>query len=706
MEDLRRFNDDHIEQYIESVTQRDKAFRPDGKTGHYKCPLCGSGNGPKGTGAFSLDRSTHKWKCFSCGQGGDIFDLYEKLNNVNRSEATKALLRMYGTKTGASPSAPPTISHEEEYKAQISNNSNGIDLEKRQADLKAWAEALPGSAGEAYLLGRGITKEAMQACGIGFNAWKKSIIIPLDPGGPHYVEAFIDQKTHDHRYQNSAGCTGLMFQGDLISGELVFIVESALCAISLRQAGAHALPLNGLNYGRLISQMKKQYNTPGLILCLDNDEAGGTAQQKLAEELEKAFPNLRIFDGCEMLLKENEVKDPNELLQKIGAEAFREKANEVLASAQAVIDSEKAEQEEERAERTGGAMVDEFLTRIQTERFKPIPTGWKELDESIGGGLIRQQLVLLGAPPGLGKSALAQQIFETMARNGYASVLYLNLEMARDQMMARSIVRIADEEGYKIKSSNRVLQGYSWTDEERETVYASAKIFREKVASRLTYNPEDVTPDLDTILKYIEAEAQRKEASGEMAPIVIIDYLQLISGREREDSATVIKRAVAELKKYVITHNTIVFCIIAHNRQSNKSGEASMESGRDTSALEYSADLQLALTYSLCTASGARRYEQTTGKVIAKKNPEYLSHIERRFITLKVTKGRFGGQGTEIDLVFKGEAMRYLDASSEEARMYINNLNFELAKYGAKPAQVGEFTVIDDQEAGEVFEII
>ena len=43
--------------------------------GGYVCPACKSGTGPNHSPAFSIQPNGEKWKCFSCGAGGDVFDL-------------------------------------------------------------------------------------------------------------------------------------------------------------------------------------------------------------------------------------------------------------------------------------------------------------------------------------------------------------------------------------------------------------------------------------------------------------------------------------------------------------------------------------------------------------------------------------------------------------------------------------------------------
>lgn len=276
-----------------------------------------------------------------------------------------------------------------------------------------------------------------------------------------------------------------------------------------------------------------------------------------------------------------------------------------------------------------------------------MPTGITDIDRAIGGGFIRQQIVLLGAAPGVGKTALAQWIFEGMAKAG-TSCIFLNLEMAQEQILARSISRIAARQGATLKTTD-ILQGYKWTAEQRQQVTEAAEIYRKEIAPRMIYNPQGIGSNLDAILAYINKEAQRAEAAGEAAPICVLDYLQLVTGKEREDATAAIKRAVFDLKAYAVKHNTLVFIIIAHNRESNKSGTVTMDAGRDTSALEYSADLQLALSFTHCKDEDGKKA----------KSPSQLTDDEKRFVTLTVTKGRFGGGGKTVDLYFNGETMTY-----------------------------------------------
>lgn len=298
----------------------------------------------------------------------------------------------------------------------------------------------------------------------------------------------------------------------------------------------------------------------------------------------------------------------------------------------------------QQVQKMGEQHIDEFLDAVQSTRYETIPTGITDIDAAIGGGLLRQQLVLLGAAPGVGKTALAQWIFEGMAQRGI-KCLYLNLEMSREQMIARSLARISARNGKKIKTTD-ILQGYKWNLEQREAVISAADEYKQKIAPYMVYNPDNTTANIDSIIERMEIMACNYEKMNEQAPIVVIDYLQLVSGKEREDTTETIKRSVAALKSYAIRHNTVVFVIIAHNRNSNSNGTVTMEAGRDTSALEYSADLQLGLAYTACIDD-------------RKKKPEELEQDEKREVTLVITKSRFGMSGIKVNLHFDGETMTY-----------------------------------------------
>lgn len=636
------------------LTQSRKASSGSAKM--YDCPICRSGEKGNKTGALQVGQLRGAWRvtcyagrCF--GEKGQ--DTLGALRKLMPDKSEREIFAYCGYQAGSAQSAtkPAAITPPSEPKQQEAAPMQA-EPHNFKADIDRFAAALAGSAGESYLIGRGLTRETMTRFKLGFDAQRQAVTIPYNQNGSYYGRRSVKPDA-EHKHDNLKGVSIPLFNaGALYAADTCFVVESPLCAISITQAGGAAVAISGTSgQGRLVDALKKKPTGAALILCLDNDPAG----RKATESIGAALDEMGIFclNGCTAIMgeaaegQEGYRKDPNEVLQRSGAEALHQAVKEAIEEAQRQHGMTAQEAEAERQQQTGAGMVAAFLDSVQTRRYEPIPTGIADIDHVLNGGFMRQQLILLGAAPGAGKTALAAWIFEGMARRGISCV-YLNLEMSRDQMLARSFSRMTAVNGQRINAT-RILQGYRWTDEERKAIYAAAGEYARDIAPYMQYNPDGVTANLDSILAYIEAEAQRAEQAGLKAPCIVLDYLQIVGGNPGEDSAAIIKRAVSSLKTFAVNHNSFVFVIMAHNRMANRTGEVSMEAGRDTSALEYSADLQLALTYTLCL----KRVGQT------QKTKDELTPEEKKWVTLKVTKGRFGGADTEVDLCFNGETMTY-----------------------------------------------
>lgn len=362
-------------------------------------------------------------------------------------------------------------------------------------------------------------------------------------------------------------------------------------------------------------------------------------------------------DEKDSIQQYNAVLDSKKILQA----AFAKQLNQ----------DEEEPPEDPAEQKTGEELLEDFLQTVAGREFEPIPTGIQDLDRALEGGFMRKTLVMLGAAPGMGKTALAQWIFENMAEHGQ-DVLYINLEMAREQLLARSLSRTAWKYYRADLSAIEIMRGYEWTDETKETVANAARVYREKVAPHFVYNPEGVTKSIDSILDTMKAETKRIKAQGKPAPIICIDYLQVISTSNR-DPIEGMKDAILQFKDFAKDNETVVFLIMANNRASNKTGTAELESGRDTSAIEYSGDLMLGLAYTAIedhetyntwanTQKGDVRLVEkvyTLDKVrqlkkYAYENNKPVPEVCTR-ISLKVLKNRFGQDERRANFVFDGK---------------------------------------------------
>ena len=75
------------------------------------------------------------------------------------------------------------------------------------------------------------------------------------------------------------------------------------------------------------------------------------------------------------------------------------------------------------------------ISSVKEQAIKRIPSGYKEFDRVLGGGLVPGSLVLIGGDPGIGKSTLLLQSATEMAL--YKSILYITAEESSSQVQLR-----------------------------------------------------------------------------------------------------------------------------------------------------------------------------------------------------------------------------------------------------------------------------
>ena len=77
------------------------------------------------------------------------------------------------------------------------------------------------------------------------------------------------------------------------------------------------------------------------------------------------------------------------------------------------------------------------LADISVEEKDRVTTGYRELDQVLGGGVVAGSLVLVGGDPGIGKSTLLLQVCRNLAAIGQ-KVLYISGEESLKQIKLRA----------------------------------------------------------------------------------------------------------------------------------------------------------------------------------------------------------------------------------------------------------------------------
>lgn len=664
------------------------------KDGNHVCPVCGSGSGKNGTSAFhefppsKTKSGTWRFQCYA----GDCFtdrgqDTLEALKTIWKCSESEAMIR---AGYSIEPDKDSSLQARKTIQAVQEADQDYTEYYKKCHDaLKSSSDGLE------YLYSRGITNESIDRFNLGYDAtWKHPkapntqptprIIVPRTAAS--YMARLTREPLNEYENSHKKPVTKQdLFNADAIKGaDLVIVCEGELDAISLLQAGAtNVVGLGALCNAKKFVDAAKGNPDAMYILALDNDadkedgsNPGKEAQKKLrdaltAEGLNAAEAN-NLYGSC---------KDANEAYLKDSV-GLMKRLDLIRGHFESIQRPQLEERKEERKKRTGAGMMVDFLNRVGKETYKPIPTGIKKLDKILDGGFKRGTLVMLGAGPGMGKTTLAQWVFENMAADGQ-DVLYINLEMSRDQLLAKSIARLCwTQYGYDTTAS-KVLRGYEWMEDltASDIIMSAANDYAETIAERFTYNPDGVTNHIDSILQAMKTETMEVTSQGRKAPIICVDYLQLVATEDRDAMETV-KTVMSRLKTFAIENNTVIFVIMANNRGANKTGTTDLESGRDSSAIEYGADIMLGLSY-----SAIEDHRKTQDKIMfiapdgsqaetVEAGTPYTLDLLRRIagdardhgqpvpricneVSLTVLKGRFEETNARVRFIFDGRHSTY-----------------------------------------------
>src|SRR3989344_8939534 len=87
----------------------------------------------------------------------------------------------------------------------------------------------------------------------------------------------------------------------------------------------------------------------------------------------------------------------------------------------------------------------------QSEGLRGVPTGFKELDDSLAG-MQRSNLLVLAARPGVGKTSLSTNIAQNIAVGYNRPVGIFSLEMSREELVDRLLIAQADIDAWRLKT--------------------------------------------------------------------------------------------------------------------------------------------------------------------------------------------------------------------------------------------------------------
>lgn len=261
-----------------------------------------------------------------------------------------------------------------------------------------------------------------------------------------------------------------------------------------------------------------------------------------------------------------------------------------------------------------------------------LTTGFPDLDK-ITSGLQNSDLIILAARPSMGKTSFALMLAENAAILAGAVVGVFSLEMSKESLVMRMLCSQGNIDAQRFR--NGFLSRLEWAQVAKSLgTLAESKIFL------------DDTPGLSVL--EMRAKARRLAAEQKKLDLIIVDYLQLMSGsaKRAESRQQEVSQISRELKGLAKELNVPLVALSQLSRapESRSDHRPQLADLRESGALEQDADL-VAFIF---------REEQYKSPDERQAMPEDRKNLAE----LIIAKQRNGPTGT-VDLRFTPSSMRF-----------------------------------------------
>lgn len=224
----------------------------------------------------------------------------------------------------------------------------------------------------------------------------------------------------------------------------------------------------------------------------------------------------------------------------------------------------------------------EVLTQKKGE-ITGLETGWYDFDR-ITTGLHPNEFIIIAARPAMGKTAFALNLATHVAMEQDKSVALFNLEMSAEQLAMRIISSLGQLEGIKLRTGNLIHQDWKRINEAISQLANTNLVI-------------DDTPGIT--IGEIRAKCRRLASSEKGLSLVVIDYLQLISGgknygtnrqQEVSDISRSLKTLAMELEVPVIALSQL-----SRGVETREDKRPLMSDLRESGSIEQDADIVMFL---------------------------------------------------------------------------------------------------------------
>ena len=211
------------------------------------------------------------------------------------------------------------------------------------------------------------------------------------------------------------------------------------------------------------------------------------------------------------------------------------------------------------------------------ELITGVPTGFTELDK-MTAGLQPSDLIILAGRPSMGKTAFAMNIAQHAAIRDNIGVAVFSLEMSKEQLAMRLLCSVGHVDSQRVRTGR--LQDEDWPKLTRAVGY-------------LEQSPMfiDDTPAISVL--EMRAKVRRLSSQHKLG-LIVVDYLQLMRGRNATENRTQeISEISRSLKAMAKELNVPVIALSQLNRslESRTDKRPMMSDLRESGAIEQDADV-------------------------------------------------------------------------------------------------------------------
>lgn len=205
------------------------------------------------------------------------------------------------------------------------------------------------------------------------------------------------------------------------------------------------------------------------------------------------------------------------------------------------------------------------------------PTGFHDFDK-ITTGLHEDNLIILAARPAMGKTALALNIAQNVAVKAKKAVAVFSLEMGSESLVERMLAAEGNVMSYHIRTGK--LSENEW----QRLIYAQAQLAEAKIYI-------DDTPGIR--VTEIRSRARKLAQETDGLGLIVIDYLQLITGNNPKNRQQEVSEISRQLKILAKELNVPVIALsqLSRNVEQRQDKRPVLSDLRESGSIEQDADI-------------------------------------------------------------------------------------------------------------------